>query len=479
MGISEHKGTASAHVAEVVRAVLLLGVFLVSLSLAGAPGSAEPRVVSRLTTAAEITAVQSPANAYAYVNYPVTLNVRNSGDETIGAADRPFFLTYRWFHGADPVSRLFVRRSLPVLAPSADVTLPVSFATGAGGTARVRWDLYRSDVGNLSDLGSPALDVTYTVGIDCRATYVVSGVPRYLFSRERRVLRITARNRGRMGWPRGRAITLRVSWTKRGGRASARRVTVPIRRYVAPGGLTRFRVATRAPRARGWHLLRVEFFNGAKSFARYGSAPYRRTIRVKRLSQAIYNHGNRSRREIALTFDDGFRVDWRILRITHRYRVPATAFLCGQAVAGNKRAIRWMKREGWEIANHSWSHPQLSRLSDGEITRQLARTGSALDRVVGRRFPFMRPPYGAVNSRVVRVANRMGYRVIIWDVDPIDWMSARSDERKLATILHQTRPGSIILMHFSGKGTARILPRVIRTLRRRGYRFKLLSDIIS
>lgn len=242
------------------------------------------------------------------------------------------------------------------------------------------------------------------------------------------------------------------------------------------------RTVVAPPRARGTFFLYFDLAHpGHGWFSRLGglgAKPLRREVRVKRFTQWVYYHGDRRRKEIALTFDDGGNFNHRILSITERYKVPATAFLLGGLVSGLKPEIARMKAGGWEIANHTWDHRQMTLLSDTQLSWEVRKTASVLDPVVGRRYPFVRPPYGSVNDRNIALLKGMGYRVIMWDVDPRDWDSGISPSQKLSTILSTTRPGSIILMHFGGKGTADILPTVITTLKARGYTFRKLSDIL-
>jgi hypothetical protein len=121
--------------------------------------------------------------------------------------------------------------------------------------------------------------------------------------------------------------------------------------------------------------------------------------------------------------------------------VSATFFVVGSAARGEPGILLREVRDGHEV--HSWDHPQLTHLTDAGITSELDRTAEAVADVAGRRPTLVRPPYGDLNRRVVRVIEAP---VILWSVDPQDWLYRNAD-----TVYHrvtaQTRPGSIVLMH--------------------------------
>jgi peptidoglycan/xylan/chitin deacetylase (PgdA/CDA1 family) len=103
--------------------------------------------------------------------------------------------------------------------------------------------------------------------------------------------------------------------------------------------------------------------------------------------------------------------------------------------------------EGHEIGNHSWSHPNLAKLSDADVRSQLQRTEDVIVKTAGIKPKLMRPPYGELTKRQrILVNHEFGYKVILWDVDPIDWK--RPGPNVVAQrIIAGARPGSIILSH--------------------------------
>ncbi len=432
--------------------------------------------------AAEYRSYDGPPAVYAYTAYDSTLTIANTSRMTwLSNTANPVGVTYRWTSGGETVPARAISSYFRETAPGEVATVAARLVgPSSDGTGVVRWDLFQAGVARFSNRGVATLDVTYPVRFDYRAQYRPSGVPAEMFGGSTYRVSVLVKNSSRMAWPKGRSVVLKVHWAKSTGEyVSTTQVSTLMPRYIAPGRSVRLACAVYAPKRRGTYVLHIELYHRGRCwFSKSGSPSWHKSVRLKRLTQLVYYHGDRSRKEIALTFDDGYGFDHRILSTTERYNVPATAFLIGGVVGRLKPEIRRMKAHGWEICNHTWTHRSITGLSDSQLRGEVNKTAAALDPVVGRRYPFFRPPYGAMNAHDIALINSMGYRVIIWDVDPRDWSSARSPSQKLATILSQTRPGSIILLHFGGKGTAEILPRVISTLKGRGYRFKRLSEIL-
>jgi peptidoglycan/xylan/chitin deacetylase (PgdA/CDA1 family) len=215
--------------------------------------------------------------------------------------------------------------------------------------------------------------------------------------------------------------------------------------------------------------------------------PYSRTIDWASLyPRDIILRGPMDRREVALTFDDGPDAVFtpQILNVLRRTGGKGTFFVVGRRVRRYPGVFQRMLREGHEVGNHSWSHPKMSRLSAGQVRTELRRASDEMNRVGNVRPRFFRPPYGALSETVIRVAVAEGYKIILWNVDSLDWSGI--PRTVLATnVLSQVRPGSIILMHSAtGRGgnlqnTVQALPSIIQRLRREGYRFVKVSELLD
>jgi len=159
---------------------------------------------------------------------------------------------------------------------------------------------------------------------------------------------------------------------------------------------------------------------------------------------------------VYFTFDDGpdSSVTGRILDILDRHNARATFFVAGSRVSSYPAVTRRIVDEGHAIANHSWSHPELTSLSDAAVRSQFELTNDVVARITGARPTCYRPPYGAVNARVHNIAVQSGLpnsewtaagsHYGLWDVDTQDWRLGSSRTRYE---LSKVSAGDVVLMH--------------------------------
>jgi peptidoglycan-N-acetylglucosamine deacetylase len=209
-------------------------------------------------------------------------------------------------------------------------------------------------------------------------------------------------------------------------------------------------------------------------------------ITTKLFTYPVY-YGNPHVPEIALTFDDGPNPVYtlQILAILQAYNVKATFFDVGYLVKDFPNIVRQEFLQGHTIGNHSWSHPQLTRLSASGIYSQLVSTSDAIQSVTGKRPTIFRPPYGSFNRIVLSQALRLNLSTIIWNNEAHDWATPGTNVIAWR-ILNLARYGGIILLHDGGgfrAQTVAALPIIITTLRQRGFTFvtipQLLHDIVT
>jgi beta-N-acetylhexosaminidase len=163
--------------------------------------------------------------------------------------------------------------------------------------------------------------------------------------------------------------------------------------------------------------------------------------------------------------------------------VRATFFVVGEWVhlrPETEGVLRRMRRDGDAIGDHSYTHHILA--AGGRVARRELRWTDALIRRYGGAEPCVfRPPYGAKSARLVALARREGMTTVNWDVDPSDYF--RPGAQVIADrVLHQVRPGSIVLMHDGGgyrDQTVAALPQIIERLRARGYRFATVPRLLG
>ena len=184
---------------------------------------------------------------------------------------------------------------------------------------------------------------------------------------------------------------------------------------------------------------------------------------------------------VALTFDDGPAPDLtpRLLSTLRRLHVPATFFMVGERVAAAPASARQVESSGFLVANHSYHHEDLRRLSREQIIATLQSTDRALRAAGVHPTRLMRPPYGAVDAHVYAAIRATHLRPVLWDVDPRDWESGTADQIA-ARILGQLRPGERIVLQHDGVGNSSssvaAVPRIVAEARRRGFCFVALDE---
>jgi peptidoglycan/xylan/chitin deacetylase (PgdA/CDA1 family) len=187
-------------------------------------------------------------------------------------------------------------------------------------------------------------------------------------------------------------------------------------------------------------------------------------------------NGPRDGDVVALTFDDGpSEYTPGFLDVLREKHVHATFFEIGQEVPGREDTMRRILREGDEIGNHTMHHATLPGYSE------IAEASSAIRAATHFQPCLFRPPGGAVDAAVIDTAASLGMRTITWDVDPSDWSEPGSGA-VYSRVVGAVRPGSIVIMHDGGGNrseTLAALPRIIDTLRGRGYRFATVTELLG
>jgi len=184
---------------------------------------------------------------------------------------------------------------------------------------------------------------------------------------------------------------------------------------------------------------------------------------------------------IAMTFDDGPSavLTPKLLDVLAARHIKATFFVLGENIAEHPEIVARAAREGHEIGNHSWSHPNFAKMSLESIRSQLQRTDDAIKNATGNRPTLFRPPYGSITEREKRwIHDEFGYDIILWDVDPLDWKRPGPAVVR-SRILKETRPGSIVLSHDIHPGTIEAMPSTFDELQAKGFKFVTVSELID
>ncbi|MGA7158287.1 MAG: glycosyltransferase [Acidobacteriaceae bacterium] len=206
-------------------------------------------------------------------------------------------------------------------------------------------------------------------------------------------------------------------------------------------------------------------------------------------------------KEVAISFDDGPDPEWtpKILAILKQYHVVGTFCMIGEVAQDNISLMKTVYRDGNEICNHTFTHPDISEISERQVDLQLNLTERLFAAELGVQPVYFRPPYSIdqepdTNDQAAPIANiqNLGYVIVGDKIDTNDWDEhPRKTPQEIVDEVYdqiaqfKTKPwtrGSIILMHDGGgdrSATVAALPVLIQSLRAHGYTIVPVSALID
>lgn len=192
-----------------------------------------------------------------------------------------------------------------------------------------------------------------------------------------------------------------------------------------------------------------------------------------------------SSKQIALTFDAGWEYATTIplLNMLDRYGVKATFFLRAYWVRDNLALAKEILKRGHSIQNHSLTHPHMKTMTESEIRNEFVQSTKIFRDYLGITPNQFRPPFGEYDSRVLKIAGEQGYKyTVMWSIDTIDWAESSggvtiTKDYITNKVLNNVTDKDIVLMHIAYQKTVDALPRMIETLKSRGYTFKTVPQM--
>ncbi|WCN36532.1 polysaccharide deacetylase family protein [Aneurinibacillus uraniidurans] len=223
-------------------------------------------------------------------------------------------------------------------------------------------------------------------------------------------------------------------------------------------------------------------------FVGNGSAAYagKRTRAYWEATGDIIWDVSTTKKYIALTFDDGPHPLYtkQIMAALEKHHAHATFFVVGQRVERHPDLVQQMKKQGHEIANHTYNHPSPSRIKGAELENEIRRTDTVIEQTIGQKPILFRPPGGQYSEKVVKAAKAAGgHRIIMWSwtQDTKDWANPRA--AKIAEhVCRNARPGNIVLMHDFGRDrtqTVQAVETILDRLEKEGFQFVTVSQLLS
>ncbi|MFC4767803.1 delta-lactam-biosynthetic de-N-acetylase [Effusibacillus consociatus] len=192
--------------------------------------------------------------------------------------------------------------------------------------------------------------------------------------------------------------------------------------------------------------------------------------------------GDTSKKELYLTFDNGYENGYtvKILDILKEKKVPAIFFVTGQYIKDQPELLKRMVDEGHLIGNHSWNHPDVTRISNEKLKEELDRVKQEVAKLTGQKeMHFLRTPRGIFSERTLALSKELGYTNVFWSIAYKDWDIRRQKGWTYAyeKVMGQLHPGAVILLHSVSKDNAEALGKIIDDARQKGYEFKSLDQL--
>ncbi len=181
---------------------------------------------------------------------------------------------------------------------------------------------------------------------------------------------------------------------------------------------------------------------------------------------------------IALTFDDGPVpvTTPAILDALRDAKVSATFFVTGRNAVRYPDLMARMISEGHVVANHTWSHPAKPGLAQAH--KELFETQMAIYGTTLRKPNLFRPPYGIRSAQTTKLAQRSGMAIVMWTLTAADTGTTKWED-VYTNIVIGAKPGDIALMHDVKPHTAAALPKVLRDLKKRGFRMVTVPEMLD
>lgn len=225
--------------------------------------------------------------------------------------------------------------------------------------------------------------------------------------------------------------------------------------------------------------------NWGLGFSREGQPPTGNATTDELKKYDAYYIGDVNKKVIYLTFDAGYENGYTstILDALKKNDVKATFFLVGNYITSSPDLVKRMVEEGHNVANHTYHHPNMSKISSMEAFRkEMEDLEKAYEEVTGKELTkYYRPPQGIYSESNMKMAQELGYRTIFWSLAYVDWYNDKqpTHEEAYKKLLGRIHPGAIVLLHSTSKTNSEILDELIMKWKEMGYTFGTLDDIMQ
>ena len=213
------------------------------------------------------------------------------------------------------------------------------------------------------------------------------------------------------------------------------------------------------------------------SFQTEGEAPLGNATKEYLAKFGALYTGDTKKKEIYITFDAGFENGntEAILEALKKHGVKATFFLVGNYLETQPELVKRIAEEGHIVANHTYSHPDMSKIADKEsFSDELTKNEALYKDLTEKEMPKLyRPPQGKFCEENLQMAQELGYKTVFWSLAYVDWYTENqpSREQAFSKLLPRVHPGAIVLLHSTSSTNAEILDELLTKWEEMGYTF--------
>ena len=232
-------------------------------------------------------------------------------------------------------------------------------------------------------------------------------------------------------------------------------------------------------------FIEPEAANWGLGFGAEGQPPTGNATRDELKKYDAYYIGDTNCKVIYLTFDAGYENGYTptILDALKKHKVKATFFLVGNYISTQPELVKRMIEEGHQVANHTFSHPNMANISSKEsFQKELNKLEDSFATVTGKQMiKYYRPPQGKYSVENLKMAKELGYKTFFWSLAYVDWYNDKqpSKEQAFQKLLGRIHPGAVVLLHSTSKTNSQILDELLTKWEEMGYTFGSLQDVVE
>jgi peptidoglycan/xylan/chitin deacetylase (PgdA/CDA1 family) len=195
----------------------------------------------------------------------------------------------------------------------------------------------------------------------------------------------------------------------------------------------------------------------------------------------VITHGNTSLKRVALTLDDGWNPDMRILTLLKNMNIKFTTFLiAGRGVVdAHPEFVRAIEDADGEVCSHTYDHYVMRGKDEATVMMEIYKSQELIAGITHKVYPYMRFSGGAYDQPALDWTAREGYWVVNWSATDNDTAKNPSVDSQVNTMLAGLAPGAIYLCHWGGHNTYEVLSRVLPEIQRRGYEITSLTGVFE